>query len=236
MSIPWQKIREWFKERWGEIIYHAITIPLLVWFFEWLAHQFVESGPVRDIGFYVIIVAVLVASVILILKFGRRQEAKPDILEKRSEGPDKSQFFQCVKVYRAVVNLASLQISDPFVTFSFWLFNGSLSEKIVLKNLRGHVRFNDQEQSQAVELLGNADSHFPNGSFSFAIRQWLSESGALSIARVLSGPPETHGRAEFRFDAVYLTICRVGDGQGTEHRLELPTLARTPGLAWEIRW
>jgi hypothetical protein len=60
----------WVREKKSEVFLHVIVITPLIWFLEWLSTHFVEPGPIRDVGFYVVIVAVLFSSVSLLIWLG----------------------------------------------------------------------------------------------------------------------------------------------------------------------
>jgi hypothetical protein len=60
----------WVREKRGEVILHVLVIAPLIWFLEFLGHHLVQPGPIRDVGFYVVIVAALFSSVALLIWLG----------------------------------------------------------------------------------------------------------------------------------------------------------------------
>jgi hypothetical protein len=126
------KAFEWLREKRGEIMLHVLLITPLISFLEYLGHIFVQPGIVRDVGFYVIIVAVIAGSCFLLVWLDRKQN-------------------------RAGEPIAS---TDPAVFFGFWRIvsdEGHSDIRLELKSSFDAVAVEQDSQTKSVgrwEIIG----------------------------------------------------------------------------------
>jgi hypothetical protein len=228
----WHNFRYWVEKRKEDLLLYVIIVPLLQWLSGILAQHFVQPGLARDIGFYVVLITLILASAFIITKRNAKVTPRPHTQPTNTITDDqKQQFQQRILVFRAEA-YPNFQGVDPYVLFHFWIFNGSPFSVYIKKDITGHVKFTDQVLSGNIELMSDPSSVTPGGSFRFTIRQWITKEGAKRI----TGMTNDETRSEFSFDTVFLNIASRDPAlENIERRLDLPTLSnvRKP---WEIRW
>jgi len=235
------KIPNWLKN-----LFRGGITALQIW--EWIvwgigllaiAATFVW-GLIRDIGPIVIpmglwtVVGVLFAREKLMAYLSTKRQIDVTPLAPASLPPfppkpkEENQFFSQITVVKGEVDHTNLDRANPYLLFTFWFFNGSLVNQINFQKISGHVKVNEEEQSQEVQFFGDTNSNYGHGNWNIKIRQWLSGLAARTIKQMLDGPSEL----QFRFDAVNVMISCYGDESKRTVRLNLPIISKRDGRTW----
>lgn len=72
---------------------HAVVVPSLIWFLEYLSNVFVESAIVLDVGFYVVVVAVIAGSCYSLRWLSRNQNVANGYWDEAENKRDSVAFF-----------------------------------------------------------------------------------------------------------------------------------------------
>ena len=105
--------REWLSENKGALFLQCVVIPGLTAFLAWIAKQFVEPGMVRDIGFYVICVAVIAGGCCLLFWFDRKKR-RPTTTETPEKGfPAESRLRLLRMIAEGAKRLKAFQTIAP---------------------------------------------------------------------------------------------------------------------------
>lgn len=143
----------------------------------------------------------------------------------------RDQFQQSILVFRAEV-FPALGTTDPYVIFTFWLFNGSLNS-VYLKSVKGRAKFLGEELSYGIDLQDDQHDVPHGGRYRFRLRQSVSREAATKVAKITNA--ENGAMPQFSFDSVLLTITSHDPGfENWERRLDLPDIVFR--REWHIRW